>query len=110
MERVKIFSDGSLGAETAALRIIDDTRGGGGADAELSHHGVLIHGADEMSSMIALAKRKGYRLEIHAIGDAAAEQVLHAMKGCGICPDDRAILTHCQVRCCYLFIICMLDA
>ena len=39
----------------------------------------------------------GFRVEIHAIGDAAAEQVLCAMETAGGCPSERPVLTHCQI-------------
>lgn len=71
IERLKIFSDGSLGAETAAMRLIDDDSAGQSA----AHEGVLVHERLAMQEMISSAKNNGYRLEIHAIGDAAAEQV-----------------------------------
>ena len=68
IDRVKIFGDGSLGAETAAMRVAGDEAGKG-------YKGVLMHQTEAMRDMISEAKRGGYRLEIHAIGDAAAEQV-----------------------------------
>ena len=71
VDRVKIFSDGSLGAETAALRLPQDSA----APSEQTHKGVLMHKREAMRSMIAEARSNGYRLEVHAIGDAAAEQV-----------------------------------
>jgi predicted amidohydrolase YtcJ len=37
--------------------------------------GVLIHEDSALRNMIAEARQRGYRLEIHAIGDAAADQV-----------------------------------
>lgn len=65
IDRVKIFSDGSLGAETAAMR----------QQGSASIRGVLIQNDDQLLDMIMTAKRKQYRVEIHAIGDAAADQV-----------------------------------
>ena len=82
----QIFGDGSLGAETAALR----SKGGGMT-------GVLIHEETDLHKMISDSKSKGFRVEIHAIGDAAAETVLSAMRSSGIAATDRPILTHCQV-------------
>jgi predicted amidohydrolase YtcJ len=71
MERVKLFSDGSLGAETAALRLsIDDKK-----PSIYNHSGVLIYSYDNLIADIELATKNGYRVEIHAIGDAAVEQV-----------------------------------
>ena len=39
----------------------------------------------------------GYRLEIHAIGDAAAESVIQALEDSRVAPEKRPIITHCQV-------------
>eukprot|EP00595_Chromulina_sp_UTEXLB2642_P002474 CAMPEP_0196764132 /NCGR_PEP_ID=MMETSP1095-20130614/5411_1 /TAXON_ID=96789 ORGANISM="Chromulina nebulosa, Strain UTEXLB2642" /NCGR_SAMPLE_ID=MMETSP1095 /ASSEMBLY_ACC=CAM_ASM_000446 /LENGTH=236 /DNA_ID=CAMNT_0042118839 /DNA_START=51 /DNA_END=758 /DNA_ORIENTATION=- len=47
--------------------------------------------------MITRVDNSGYRLEVHAIGDAAAEQVIDAIEYCNISPTKRPILTHCQV-------------
>jgi predicted amidohydrolase YtcJ len=35
--------------------------------------------------------------EVHAIGDEAAEAVLEAFEKAGVRPEDRPILTHCQI-------------
>lgn len=96
MNRVKIFSDGSLGAETAAIRTPSTTT------TSNNHKGILIHDANTMEKIIYETGEAGYRVEIHAIGDAAAEQVLTAMKHVKEqYPDSialqRPILTHCQV-------------
>lgn len=108
MDRLKIFSDGSLGAATAALRIPssggDDDKGE--AD-EIAHKGLLIHNADSLAEMIHVASSHNYRLEIHAIGDAAASQVLDCLlaykasvssSSTGCVPTDwRPVITHCQI-------------
>lgn len=121
MERVKIFSDGSLGAETAALRVFSeekkDTTDGAPA---MNDKGVLVYERSVLADMIVEAYNAGYRVEIHAIGDAAAEQVLTALDdseailASALSPADavqfcgrsesqerrrhwRPILTHCQV-------------
>lgn len=86
--RVKIFADGSLGAKTAALREPYCSHGGGGG-----HHGVLIMTHEQLVEAIQFAHGKDYRLEIHVIGDKAAETVLDALKEVGVTPDDRPILT-----------------
>jgi predicted amidohydrolase YtcJ len=53
--RVKLYSDGSLGAETAALR-----RPYVGTD----NIGLLIHNADELADKVASAHTAGYQLEV----------------------------------------------
>ncbi|KAE9119513.1 hypothetical protein PF005_g8287 [Phytophthora fragariae] len=86
--RMKIFSDGSLGAETAALRV----------PYKGSHNkGILMNSDEEIVKKITDATRAGYRLEIHAIGDRAAEQVLTALSAAHVGPEKRPILTHCQI-------------
>lgn len=75
VDRVKLFSDGSLGAETAALRFPNQTIGD--INNPLLSKGLLINSSKELCKMIAMAKSKSYRVEIHAIGDAAAEQVIY---------------------------------
>ncbi|OQR92014.1 hypothetical protein ACHHYP_04127 [Achlya hypogyna] len=87
-DRVKIFSDGSLGAETAALR--EPYR-------DTTNRGVLMESDQSMRDKIRVAHAAGYRLEVHAIGDRAAAQVLSAMEAAGLSPEDRPILTHCQI-------------
>jgi len=86
--RVKIIVDGSLGAETAALRkpYVGKTS-----------KGLLAYPRPVITSMVKNAHALGYRLEVHAIGDEAAEAVLQAFEQAGLTPEDRPILTHCQI-------------
>ncbi|TYZ60260.1 hypothetical protein PybrP1_008491 [[Pythium] brassicae (nom. inval.)] len=87
-DRIKLFSDGSLGAETAAVRqpyVGTDNRG------------ILMESDANLIRQIAEADTAGFRLEIHAIGDRAAEQVLMALKAANVTPAKRPILTHCQI-------------
>ncbi|CAH0487558.1 unnamed protein product [Peronospora farinosa] len=86
--RIKIFSDGSLGAETAALRAPYK-----GTD----NRGILMNSDEELVTKISKANNAGYRVEIHAIGDRAAEQVLAALRMAHVGPERRPILTHCQI-------------
>ncbi|RHY43518.1 hypothetical protein DYB38_006232 [Aphanomyces astaci] len=87
VDRVKLFGDGSLGAETAALRQ---------PYRDSTNKGVLVHSDADLADRIQIATDAGYRVEIHAIGDGAAAQVLAAMATVegGI---DRPLLTHCQI-------------
>lgn len=83
VDRVKVYSDGSLGAETAAIRLLPDPASSQSSDGnikssssgESQYKGILIQSEKSLKGKIIQAKDKGYRLEIHAIGDAAAEQV-----------------------------------
>jgi predicted amidohydrolase YtcJ len=102
IERLKIYADGSLGAETAAMKIpiiqkvesllagnVDTADGSdsvhgsaaAGPDAavdatvKLQHTGILTHSNGDLVRMVSHARCSGLRVEVHAIGDAAAEQV-----------------------------------
>ncbi|KAJ8531714.1 hypothetical protein ON010_g14249 [Phytophthora cinnamomi] len=50
-----------------------------------------------LAKKIADATSAGYRVEIHAIGDRAAEQVLAALRAAHVGSEKRPILTHCQI-------------
>ena len=78
MERVKIFTDGSLGAETAAIRTLSASNESLSAE-NAAVNGVLVYERAALSQMLLDAFLTGYRVEVHAIGDAAAEQVLDAL-------------------------------
>ncbi|TQF80246.1 amidohydrolase [Elioraea sp. Yellowstone] len=70
---VKVFADGSAGGLTAAF--FDpylDSAGGG--------TGVLCFPTETMHHLLGLYHRQGWQLDIHAIGDAAIEQVLSGME------------------------------
>lgn len=102
VERLKIYADGSLGAETAAMKIpvvpkaelllagnVDTADGSDSvhglaaavqdaavdATVKLQHTGILSHSNDDLVRMVNHARWSGLRVEVHAIGDAAAEQV-----------------------------------
>ncbi|MFV2014846.1 MAG: amidohydrolase, partial [Candidatus Heimdallarchaeota archaeon] len=87
-DRVKLFTDGSLGGQTAALRdVYSDTK----------KMGVTIHTQDELNTKVKRIKDLGFRLEVHAIGDLAAEYTLNSFEQAGLSLEDRPILTHGQV-------------
>ncbi|MCX7931864.1 MAG: amidohydrolase [Rhodovarius sp.] len=83
---VKVFADGSAGGLTAAFfdpYLAADTRG------------VLTFPAEEMHALLARYHAEGWQLAIHAIGDAAIEQVLSGMEALGTTPDRRHRIEHC---------------
>ena len=47
--------------------------------------------------MVQNATAAGFRLEIHVIGDRAADSALEALETAMVTPEKRSILTHCQV-------------
>src|SRR5204862_2063810 len=71
---IKIFSDGSMGARTAALR--EDY-----AD-DLGNRGQLILCQDELDRRVQAVADAGFQVAVHAIGDAALESVLTAFERC----------------------------
>lgn len=109
MHRVKIFSDGSLGAETAAMRLLPSPASDKVIPKTGDYKGILMHTIESLVEMIEASTAAGFRVEIHAIGDAAAEQVVGAVVAVNekftdrkISPGEtfylqRPILTHCQV-------------
>ncbi|KAL1523797.1 hypothetical protein AB1Y20_018720 [Prymnesium parvum] len=109
--RAKLFADGSLGAETAAMRTAYLRRpegggeeegeaggeGGGGGEEEGGepNFGQLAYPAAELRARVLAAAAEGYRLEVHAIGDAAAAAALDAFDA--LPRGARPLLTHCQL-------------
>ena len=63
---VKVFTDGSIGAGTAA---VTEAYPSGG-------NGILNYTDEEISNLLAAAARAGHQAAIHAIGDRAIAQVL----------------------------------
>ncbi len=67
---VKIFSDGTLGSQTASM--LDPFDGPAGTT------GTAIHSREELSALVARAVTRGFWCAIHAIGDRANRWVLDA--------------------------------
>lgn len=68
---VKIYTDGSLGARTAAVRqpYSDDP----------ANSGILRYSDEELGDLAEHADARGYQIIVHAIGDRAVEQALDAL-------------------------------
>ncbi|TPG47276.1 amidohydrolase [Roseomonas nepalensis] len=73
---VKVFGDGSAGGLTAAFFDPYLESAGGGT-------GMFMFPDETMHRLLALYHRQGWQLDIHAIGDAAIEQVLVGMERAG---------------------------
>ena len=108
--RIKMFADGALGAETAALTQpyvhrcahtqhshSHGTEHKADGRDERDNYGILIYTQDGMNEKVRRAHELGYRIEMHVIGDRAAEMGVHAFKAAAIPSTARPILTHCQV-------------
>lgn len=70
---MKVFGDGSAGGLTAAVSepyIVGDP----------DNHGIFIYSDEKMHGYLAHYHKLGYQLAIHAIGDAAIEQVLSGIE------------------------------
>ncbi len=70
---VKVFADGSAGGLTAAFFDPYLASAGGGT-------GVFTFPDDKIHALLKLYHEQGWQLDIHAIGDAAIEQVLTGME------------------------------
>lgn len=69
---VKIFSDGSLGARTAALfQPYHD---------EPTRKGIMLYTQEKLNTLVMKAHRAGFQLAIHAIGDRAIDMTLTALE------------------------------
>lgn len=78
----KLFVDGSLGTRTAWC---DDAYPGGG-------HGVLVLPAEPLTGRLQAAAAAGWRVAVHAIGDAAVRIALDAFAASGA----RGTVEHAQ--------------
>jgi len=69
---VKVYSDGSLGARTAALRepYADDP----------ANNGLLRYSDEALGDLVEKVDRLGFQAIIHAIGDRAVEQAVGALE------------------------------
>ncbi len=81
----KVFADGSAGGLTAAF--FEPYLQGG--------TGVFTFPTETMHALLARYHTLGWQLDIHAIGDAAIEQVLTGMEAAGATPDRRHRIEHC---------------
>jgi predicted amidohydrolase YtcJ len=84
----KVFADGSAGGLTAAFFEPYLASAGGGT-------GVFTFPTETMHALLARYHEQGWQLDIHAIGDAAIEQVLSGMEALGATPDRRHRIEHC---------------
>ena len=65
---IKVFTDGSLGAYTAAL--------GQPYVGQSENRGILVHSNDELRKIFLRAHQGGFQTATHALGDAAIRQVV----------------------------------
>ena len=89
---IKLFTDGSLGARTAALRnpYNDDP----------SVKGIEIMTQDEINELVLLSHRNNCPVAVHAIGDRAIEMSLNAIEYAQKKHPDNNLrhgIVHCQI-------------
>jgi predicted amidohydrolase YtcJ len=68
LRAVKLYADGALGSRGAALLAPYSD--------EPHSHGLLFHSKAEIDAMMAKAMKKGYQVNVHAIGDAGNREIL----------------------------------
>ncbi|WPB86952.1 amidohydrolase [Sediminicoccus rosea] len=85
---VKVFADGSAGGLTAAFFDPYLQEAGGGT-------GVFTFPTETIHALLKKFHDQGWQLDIHAIGDAAIEQVLTGMEEAGAAPERRHRIEHC---------------
>jgi len=89
---IKLFTDGSLGASTAALTADYADQPG--------NRGILMYPPEELDQLVEEVHRAGMQLALHAIGDLAVDLTLDALTRAHTrCPrpDSRHRVIHCQV-------------
>lgn len=93
VQGVKLFADGALGSRGAAL---SEPYGD-----EPGTCGLLIHEAQSLREQVAKGLRRGAQVAVHAIGDAAADEVLGAVaeagRGMGVRLEHAQVLRPDQV-------------
>ena len=91
MGSFKLFADGSLGSRTAYLRkpYNDDP----------STIGLRVHSPEAMDALVQKSHKNGIQVIVHAIGDAAIDEVIGAFeKVTGEHKNDlRHAVVHCQI-------------
>ena len=89
---VKLFTDGSLGARTAALR--------NPYNDNPSTKGIEIMTQDEINELVLISHKNNCQVAIHAIGDKAIEMSLDAIENAQNkypSPNLRHGIVHCQI-------------
>jgi predicted amidohydrolase YtcJ len=92
LRAVKLYADGALGSRGAALLAPYSD--------EPHSHGLLFHTNKEIDAMITKALKKGYQVNVHAIGDAGNKQILDTFAkeiAANHATDRRNRIEHAQV-------------
>jgi len=84
---VKLFTDGAVGARTAAL---------GQTYRDGTDSGMLVYGDAELEGTVGRYLRAGRRVAVHAIGDRAIDQAIAAVAATGPLTDSQVRIEHAQ--------------
>ncbi len=90
LNAVKLFIDGSLGAETCALlEPFENT----------SHFGMSLYADSDLVQLFKMIEREGLNISVHAIGDRAVRRALDAFEKLGALPHSpfRHRIEHAQM-------------
>lgn len=87
---IKLITDGSLGARTAAMRE--------GYGDDPGNRGIYVYTQEDMDEMVMLAHEAGLQVAAHAIGDGSIEQCIRAFAKAWQSDhkDLRNRVVHCQ--------------
>lgn len=86
---VKLYADGALGSRGAALlEPYTDDR---------SNRGLLLTTVEHIRDVASRARRAGFQVNTHAIGDRAVRNVFDAYEGASVSSRDRFRIEHFQV-------------
>jgi len=88
---VKLFADGAIGGRTALLKQ---------PYSDAPHtRGMAIHPEERLAEIVRAARRQGFPIAVHAIGDGGADLTLRAMEAQPLTPGSRLPdrLIHAQV-------------
>lgn len=85
---VKIYTDGSVGARTAAISEPYEDE---------ATRGMLLRDADAVQAIAERAMDLGLQLKAHAIGDRAIDAVLEGIEAAGVPPEMRPRIEHAEM-------------
>jgi predicted amidohydrolase YtcJ len=86
---IKLYADGALGSRGASLMTpySDDPQ----------NRGLVLMPGDAIEGIARRARKAGWQVAVHAIGDRANHDVLEAFARAGVVPADRFRIEHAQI-------------
>jgi predicted amidohydrolase YtcJ len=86
---VKLYADGALGSRGAALLAPYSD--------EPANSGLVLTSRNRIAEVAGRARKAGFQVNTHAIGDRAVREVIDAYGDAGVTPADRFRIEHLQV-------------